>query len=72
MNALREVAENNRIFNNDVNAALIPWKDACSFLALSWYKNRGQTGTAVIISDDALPYTLLLAEAEEILKEYGK
>jgi hypothetical protein len=72
MNTLREIASQNEIWNNDVYAALIPWRDNSSFLALSWYKHRGQTGTATILSDDDLPHTLLLEEAEEILKEYGK
>lgn len=41
-------------------------------LVLTWYKNRGQTGSAMVVCDDREPATLTLDIAEEILKHFSK
>lgn len=40
------------------------------FLVLSWYKNRGRTGQAMVMSDNDEPMPLTLTTAEFILARY--
>ena len=54
--------------SNDSSVGVIPipdWnRDECGFVVLSWHKNRGRTGTALVVSEDLVnPLTLGCATA---------
>lgn len=70
-----------RVWNNDCNLGVVPIPVADSddgmtedgiqqgFLVLSWYKNRGRTGQAMVFWDDDEPKPLTLKTAMFIIKE---
>jgi hypothetical protein len=76
MNALRDKAEDNRVYNNEQSGALLPDGEG-SYIVLSWYKNRGRTeGAWVFDESDIEPLTLENAEAlldgKEMTTEYKR
>jgi hypothetical protein len=49
------------VYSDDCNAALLPWE--ASFILLSWYKHRGRTdGAWLVSSGEITPLTLEQAE----------
>jgi hypothetical protein len=72
LNALREAAatKNQRVYGDDVSCATL-WTgfDMNAFVVLTWYKNRGRTTGAVVVSDHNLPVPLRLKVAEAALAE---
>jgi hypothetical protein len=65
MNALRDKAEDNRVYNNDQSGALLPDGEG-SYIVLSWYKNRGRTEGAWVFDESDLE-RLTLENAEALL-----
>lgn len=58
---------------NDSSLGVIPFIDEADhgmYAVLSWYKNRGCTLQAYIMSDDDPPRPLTLKDAETIIEEY--
>jgi hypothetical protein len=78
MNALRNIAERNEMswrFDLTVGSfGLVPYEgdETKGIIFMTWYKNRGQTGNAIIMCDDELERPLTLREAEEAINEYTK
>jgi len=70
-NKLRDLAENYRVYGDDQSIAVIPipkMKEYNSgWLVLNWYKNRGCTSIAQVISYGTV-VQLRIKQAEEIIK----
>lgn len=66
MNALRDLAEERTIWNDDSQAAILPIPDG-GFLVLRWYKNRGRTEVAAVLSTDGEFLAFGIRTAENIL-----
>lgn len=64
---LRDIADEHgfslRSDDNDGSLAVIPTDDR-GYIVLSFYKNRGSVGQAVVMNDDEPPRSLLLEDAE--------
>lgn len=72
MSALREVAEeqSESSWENDQHAIVFPCgMDDGRFLVLGWYKSRGRTEYAGVLSETSIS-TLDLATAEDVLRAY--
>lgn len=73
MNALRGAGEPLSLRDDDQNASLcvvpIPQNGAeeRGYIVLGYYKNRGCTGSAVIVNDDRAPRPLTLKSAELVV-----
>lgn len=67
LNELREHAESSAIYNDDQYAALLPIPDSGEFIVLCWYKHRGRTESACVISG-SLVRPLTLRDAARFLK----
>jgi hypothetical protein len=65
MNELRELADSAAAWSEDQHAALLPWEG--EFIVLGWYKHRGRTEVARVISTSATLRTLTLRKAEAFL-----
>lgn len=76
MNALREAARiiGTAYHDDDAAASIgtVPFEsdDYSGYIVMTWYKNRGRTGNALIMWDDHEPRTLTEADAEAALR-YG-
>lgn len=68
MNELRDLCEN-VVWSNDQNASLLPIDGfgEYTYLFLGWYKNRGRTEQAFLISDRSTKQ-LALEDALKIIK----
>lgn len=64
LNALRELGEKQELYGNEDNAAIFPRPDGeAGFVVLCWYKSRGRTEQAFLLtSDGRSPLTLRMAE----------
>jgi hypothetical protein len=61
---LRDLAEDRKVYNDDQYCAIIPVPDTGEFIVLCWYKSRGCTDSAIIMSDlGARPLTIDVVEA---------
>lgn len=69
MNALRQFVVDKTVWNEDCNCAVLPVFDCGEYLVLSWYKSRGRTDGAWIVSEDKMT-PLTLEEAEVIANQY--
>jgi hypothetical protein len=67
MGALRDVAAESAAYSDDQYAALLPWDG--SFVLLGWYKSRGRTEVARVITPAAQVRWLTLKQAEAFLAE---
>jgi hypothetical protein len=67
MNALRDAVGENYVWNDDQKAAVLA-ADEGTFIALSWYKDRGRTEGAWLI-DEGKCYPLGLSDAEKYLRD---
>jgi len=85
MNALRDIAEKlGTCQRNDQNAGSIgyvPFVDAeyetvsgkwsgNGYIVMTWYKNRGRTGNAIVMWDNEPIQELTLGLAIEVIKQY--
>jgi len=60
---LRILAEKGKVFNNEQYCSIIPIPETNDFVILLWYKSRGRTDSAIVISDKSiLPLTINIAE----------
>ncbi len=63
MNALRDICGKNYLCSEDQYASIIYSGIDCHFIVLTWYKHRGRTEGAYILSDhECRPITLEEAE----------
>ena len=61
---LRELADERSVYNEDQYCSIIPIPDSCEFIVLCWYKRRGRTESAIVMSDSgASPLTIDVVEA---------
>ena len=71
VNKLRELAENYRVYGDDQSIAVIPIPEMKEYnsgwLVLNWYKNRGRTDVAQVISYGTV-VPLHIVHAELILE----
>jgi len=59
LNDLRDHAEKVEVYNEDQYAAVLPIPDSGEFIVLTWYKHRGCTeGACVISGSQVRPLTL--------------
>jgi hypothetical protein len=88
MMALRDVADGETKYHDGLNTTMYNWRegdsslgavwfypidrDFASFIVMSWYKNRGRTSRAYVMSDDQEPSVLTLVEAETALDEHER
>lgn len=74
MSKLRDIAENYRIYGDDQSIAVIPVSEVGEYnsgwLVLSWYKSRGRTDVAQIVSYGDV-VQVRIAHAEEIINLYS-
>lgn len=76
MNALRDLVEDGygeRIYGDDESIAIIrvPYHIGLGFIVMTWYKDRGQTGNAIVMSTDHPERKLDLRLAEEVIELMG-
>lgn len=72
LNDLRDLVEPSQIWSEDDYVAAIPrGRGEPGFLVLCWYKRRGRTDRAFLLSSD-WRRPLTLKEAEAILAEAGR
>jgi hypothetical protein len=75
MNDLREAAaERGTTMRDDLECGsfgYLPFsgEDGAGYIAMSWYKDRGATGMAVVLEDDQPVHLLTLREAELALQK---
>jgi len=63
MNKLRDLAVDCKAYADDQSCAIIPIPDDYEFVILSWYKSRGRTEGAWIVSEEEIkPLTIDIAE----------
>ncbi len=77
MIALRDMAERDhygfRAWHNDVSLGVLPVPESEDedaqegYLIMTWYKDRGKTSQAFVVSDDDGPQVLMLKTAERII-----
>ena len=76
MNRLRVFSEEHgtHIYGNDESISILGIPEGVGqgfgFLVMTWYKNRGQTGNAVVMSTDNPVYPLTLGLAQELINYY--
>ncbi len=75
MNALREIADDilkENYYIEDTHCAIIPYDGDTNagFIVLSWYKRRGNTGTAILVYDDSEPVPITESMALEAIAYY--
>jgi hypothetical protein len=63
---LRDLADERSVYNEGQYCSIIPIPDTCEFIVLSWYKNRGRTDYAIVMSDTG-PRPLTIDVVESIL-----
>jgi len=74
MSELRKLSEkigNFQIRLDDSSIGVVYFPEGL-YLVMTWYKDRGRTGQACIMSDDLKPQRLDLGTAQAILKYYKK
>ena len=67
MNALRQIAEQNEVCRDDEYVGVVPFGDG--FIVMTWYKRRGNTANAIVMSGAMPIKKLTLKIAEQALKE---
>jgi hypothetical protein len=67
LNALRDHAERSQVYNDDQYAAILPIPDSGEFIVLCWYKHRGRTESACVISGSTVR-PLTIRDAYRFLK----
>jgi hypothetical protein len=74
MSCLRDVAEKLGLcWRNDDSAGSIGYVPAEEgYIVMTWYKNRGQTGNALVVCDDQEHAPLSLEVAEDTLERWDK
>lgn len=79
MRILRQVVMETAIWHNDSNIGVLPipvnnegQEVMQGMLVMSWYKNRGRTGRAMVFWDDNEPLVLNLETANYIIKQLEK
>jgi hypothetical protein len=79
MNALRDAGEAFSLRDDEQNGSIcvvpIPWNDnqlAQGYIVLGYYKNRGRTGSAVIVEEDEEPRRLTHSVAALVAAEFLK
>jgi hypothetical protein len=71
MNQLRDLADASKVYNDDQYCTIIPIPESCDFIVLYWYKSRGRTENAIVITDCGTePLTINIVE--DVLKAYKK
>jgi hypothetical protein len=65
MEELRNLADTGAVYSGDHYAAILPW-DGC-FIVLGWYKQRGRTDVARLLTMSSKARLLTLAAAERFL-----
>lgn len=74
MNALRDIAEHIGLYwRDDLSAAsfgAVPFEGDkwVGYIVMTWYKNKGATGMAMLMFDDEQPKPLTLEMAEEAIE----
>jgi hypothetical protein len=68
MRELRKLVEDSAVWHEDEQAALLPVFDCGEFLLLTWYKSRGRTEGAWIVSESEIR-VLTLEDAIKIIEE---
>ncbi len=69
MNRLRGLAVEGAVYSNDQYCGSVPYDG--SFIVLGWYKNRGRTEAAALLSECTVS-PVSLVEAEECLSLHGR
>lgn len=77
---LRDIAENNKLYVRDdlsacsIGIVRIPDIEDIQrgYIVMTWYKDRGCTGQAWVMCDDADPQPLTLKTAEKTIESYGR
>jgi len=79
LNALRQISRDIGTYRRDDNAdasiGVIPINEATEddmgYIVLTWYKDRGKTGSAIVVDDGEVPRELTLELAAAVVKRYG-